>query len=286
MKGWNIVRVEELKQWKGAETEDEGIPHSLVIAENVSAVEFLKKAPERGLLCKIALVGGKVIIYELNSKTHGKVQTEIVRQLGNFNVNHANNGLEVATEVDILLGPNTVRRSDNFLMPRGLPNRPPGQGMDGGTEPYPTFVAEVGYSESLDSLHSLAVEYFNARSTIQVYLAVKIWARRDDNTFSALALLYRRNAPNPTTTPVQAISFGSARIHGNSLNTMPGVIPPLITGNHGALPQACDGGGLPAFHINIPLANLYHGVPGGVPANLQPLGNFQIDLYQIQIVAY
>jgi len=57
MKGWSIHRIDELKQWRGAETENEGVAHHVVIAEGVSIVEFLKKVPDRGIIgCKIALV--------------------------------------------------------------------------------------------------------------------------------------------------------------------------------------------------------------------------------------
>jgi len=41
--------------WRGAETDNESNEHSIVIAENVSLGEFLRKVPERGIGCKIAL---------------------------------------------------------------------------------------------------------------------------------------------------------------------------------------------------------------------------------------
>ena len=103
---------------------------------------------------------------------------------------------------------------------------------------------------------------------------------RAGGAFAALVLLYlRSNAPN--TSPVQAISFGTAPLHGNAVNSMPAIIRPLISGFHGLAPQVCNAAGLPAFQINLPVAELYHGVPpAAVPAELS--ANLQIDLFGIQ----
>jgi len=289
MKGWAVHRIGELRAWRGAETENESHAHHIVIAQNVSLIEFLKKVPERGIFCKIALVDGTVIIYEFQTKTHAKVIAEQLRQFGNFSSNNANNTLDVGDQIDVVLGVGSVQKPDGYVEPKGLPRRPPGQGMDGNdagnTEPYPNLVFEVGVSETVDSLHSLAPLYFShPRTTIRAYLAVKIWEQRNNGTFAALALFYLRTHV-PNTTPVQAISFGTALIHGNALNTMPNLIPPLITGAfHGPAPQMCNAIGLAPFQINVPVAELYHGVPTGVPAGL-PV-NLQIDLFQVQRVAY
>jgi len=154
--------------------------------------------------------------------------------------------------------------------------------LNANNDPYPTLVCEVGLTESVGSLHDRAPEYFSVRTTIRAYFALKIWEARPNGTFASLALLYlRSNVPN--TTPVQAISFGTAPIHGNAENSMPAIILPLISGNHGLAPQACNVRGVPAFQINIPVAELFHGVPGGVPAGLP--ANLQIDLFDVQRVA-
>lgn len=156
--------------------------------------------------------------------------------------------------------------------------------MNANGDPYPTFVFEVGVSECVGSLHNLAPEYFVARTTIRAYLAIKIREKHADGTFAALALLYlRSNVPN--TTPVQAISFGTAPIHGNAVNSMPAIIRPLISGFHGPAPQLCNVRGLRAFQINLSIAELYHGVPAGaVPSGL-PV-SLQIDLFDVQRVVY
>src|SRR5690606_17134331 len=141
------------------------------------------------------------------------------------------------------LGLNSAREPDAALTPRDPPQPPPGQGADSNDEPFPTFVFEVGVSESVGSLHDLASQYFGPRTTIRASLAIKVWEARPDGTFAALALLYlRSNAPN--TTPAQVISFGTAPIHGNAVNSMPAVIRPLISGFHGPALQVCNGRGL------------------------------------------
>ena len=224
-----------------------------------------------------------MIIYEYNSEVHGRVQLEVGRQLGNFNVNNANNSLGVSVELDLMVALNNVRRADGAVKPRGLPQRPAGQGMNANNDPYPTLVIEVGVSENVDSLHGLALEYFSARTRIRAYLALKIWELRNSNTFAALALLYLRNNV-PNSMPVQAISFGTAPIHRHALNSMPQIIPPLIVGNHGPAAVACSAAGLAGFQINIPTAEMYHGVPAGVPVGVP--AQLQIDLFHIQNVAY
>jgi hypothetical protein len=135
--------------------------------------------------------------------------------------------------------------------------RPPGQGINAQNDPYPTLVAEVGLSESVGSLHVLAVEYFDPRTTNRCYLAVKIWPERSDGTFAALALLYLRTN-SPSKIPAQAISFGTAPIHLSAVDTMPNMMSSMITGNHGDVPEVCKAAGIPAFSINIPVAELYH----------------------------
>jgi len=214
---------------------------------------------------------------------HAAVQGQVIGQLHVFNQNSANNTLRPLGETDLILAPNNTRRADAAMEPRGLPQRPPGQGMNPNNDPYPTFVTEFGVSESVDSLHGLALEYFSARTTIRAYLALKIWELRHNNTFAALALLYlRSNVPNSM--PVQAISFGTAPIHGLALNSMPPIILPLIVGNHGPVPVACNAAGLAGFQINIPTADLYLGVPAGIPAGVP--AQLQIDLFPIQRAAY
>lgn len=161
--------------------------------------------------------------------------------------------------------------------------------MNANNDPYPTLVVEVAISESVGSLHALAAQYFNARTTIRAYLAVKVWEQRNDGTFAALALLYLRSN-NPNTTLVQAISFGTSPIHGNSLNSLPPVIHnpnnSIITGViSGPLGQPCNQAGLATFQINMPLAEIYHGVPGSIPAQV-PSAPLQIDLFLLQGVAY
>lgn len=232
-----------------------------------------------------------MIIYELSKVGHGKVGSQIIGALFNWNQNVANDSCSISYDANMDVTPvgapaATIRRPDVLLIPDNLPAPAPGLGMNADNDPYPTFVAEVGISETIGSLHGLADEYFDPRTTIRVYLAVKIWPMRPNGTFAAIALLYLRNNV-PNTTPAQVISFGTAPIHAKALTSMPPVIPPLIVGNHGIAPQVCNAAGLPAFQINLPTAELYHGVPGvpnGVPVGVPAV--LPLDLFQLQRAAY
>jgi hypothetical protein len=184
-------------------------------------------------------------------------------------------------------GQPTVRRPEAYIRPRNLPQPPPGAGADPQNTPYPTLVVEIGLSESTGSLHNLAAEYFDPRTTIRVYIAVKIWPQRPNGTFAALGLLYLRgNVPN--TTPVQAISFGTAQIHQTAINSMPAVIPPLITGNHGFGAPLCNAHNVPGFQITVPPNELYHVVPGGVPVGAAGAAppNLDVDLFELLEMIY
>eukprot|EP01122_Echinamoeba_exundans_P012310 TRINITY_DN5103_c0_g1_i2.p1 TRINITY_DN5103_c0_g1~~TRINITY_DN5103_c0_g1_i2.p1 ORF type:complete len:219 (+),score=29.89 TRINITY_DN5103_c0_g1_i2:615-1271(+) len=208
-----------------------------------------------------------------------------------YNRGPGNRGLIVGHDTDMDLTPvwgqPTVRKPDAYIRPRNLPQPPPGAGADPDDTPYPTVVVEIGLSESTGSLHKLATEYFDSRTTVRVYIAIKIWPRRADGTFAALVLRYLRGN-DPNTTPDQVISFGPGQIHQVALNTMPAVIPPLITGNHRPGAPLCNAFNLPGFRITVPLIELYHGVPGGVPAG--PAGvappNLVVDLFELLEMIY
>jgi len=225
------------------------------------------------------------MIYEYLVGSHGRVQAAVCFQLTDFNEKVANNSFGVAMVVTLDLGSADARATDAAMEPHGLPRRPVGQGMTAHDDSYPTFVVEAAAAETVSSLHNLAPTFFNARTTIQVYLAVKVWEQRDDGTFAALALLYLRSSRTPIS-PVQAISFGTGPIHANALSSMPQAImsTPISGVIDGFGGQLCNQANLEAFQISIPVADLYHGVPGGVPVGLP--SNLLIDLYKVQRVAY
>ena len=108
---------------------------------------------------------------------------------------------------------------------------------------------------------------------MQLYVAIKSYKVKSDETFALLALLYSR-ANVPLTTPLMAISFGTAAVMAERL---PLAIRPLLTGvGFGGPP--CDQAGLAAYQLPLPLASFYHGVPmpPGLPAYLN------LDLFHLQ----
>ncbi|CAG8624699.1 3885_t:CDS:2, partial [Paraglomus brasilianum] len=97
-----------------------------------------------------------------------------------FLIRSWNNQLCNAQEEDLIVGPNSYYTADLTIRPRGLPRPPPGQGSNSEGRPYPTLVVEVGNSESVPSLHDLSTGYFSPRTTIQIYLAIKMFPIRQD----------------------------------------------------------------------------------------------------------
>jgi len=142
---------------------------------------------------------------------------------------------------------------------------------------------KMGLSENLKSLHSLANDYFYANSNVQLYLAIKIWKRRTDRTFVAVALFYQRNASNPLL-PTSIISFGTAPFHPIPIATVNswnwGTPPPHYTGLGIPGTLVCSALAQGGYQIQIPTAALYHRVIGGVPGGLG--ANIPLDLYPIQ----
>jgi len=149
---------------------------------------------------------------------------------------------------------------------------------------FPTVVVEVGISERLSDLDNLAAHWFSARTDIQVYLCVRIWARRQDNTFQAVVMKYQRGAVNPLI-PDTIISFGTGRLSTPTANWCNNQINfPAITGylqanNINSLP-ALGAANSPGYIIQIPAASIYHAVPTGVPIGV-PV-NVPLCLYQLQ----
>ena len=193
-----------------------------------------------------------------------------------FNLNTANDTLVGGTALRLTFGPNNVLEPDGTWKPEGL-GAPPAL-SDGAGVIYPTVVFEVGYTESTVSLHNLAPIYLGPNTSIQLYVAVKIFKRRVGGTFAMLALIYSR-ANAPVTTPVQVISCGTAPIVQRSL---PPLLQPLLTGVGIPPAPACNLAGLPQYQLHLPLASIYQGV--GVPPGL-PL-NFDLDLFQLQRKIY
>jgi hypothetical protein len=61
------------------------------------------------------------------------------------------------------------------------------------------LIVQVGFSESLRSLHGHAANFLSPNTGIQVYLYVKIWKKRADGTRAIVAVVYYRNQAHTIT---------------------------------------------------------------------------------------
>ncbi|RIA97094.1 hypothetical protein C1645_814477 [Glomus cerebriforme] len=243
----------------------------------------------------VRLVKGEVIAYEMPSSVHAFVTQKLASKLENWS-----NQLNVLCELDITTGNNSEYCADIAAEPTQIP--PPAPGY----VPQPTIIIEVAKTESLTSLNDLTVDYFSASAQTnrtQVYLAIKIFNRRQDSTAAMLAILYLCNnqVPNPAlnnpnpppnppamiaianTIPNLAVSFGSA-----PLNSQPAAFINNTDISNGRLigflqrtDIACTAANMPNYQITIP-ANLLF--PGGVPVGVP--NNFVIDLWDVQQKAF
>ena len=140
---------------------------------------------------------------------------------------------------------------------------------------------EIGSTEILGHLHRKVVGYFSLQTTIQLYLAIKLFPPCQNNTFALLALLYSRNNPNPTI-PIIIKSFGTAPLSiptqyylQNTIN-----VPVNIITGVGFGPVPCNMVNIPEYQSAIPTNLLFNGARGGVPIDIPQ--NFYIDLFVLQ----
>jgi len=161
------------------------------------------------------------------------------------------------------------------------------------TRIWPTFILEVGFSDRLIDSHNDAQRWL-ATTQVRVVLIISIWPQRTDGTFQAVAMRYRQPVVAPAAGAAiladQAISFGTARLHHQSVTVLNNLIapappvpaPPTLSGwlAGAALQLPCNAAGLAQYQLLLPTADLFQGVPAGVPAGL--LLNINIDLFEVQ----
>ncbi|RIA98322.1 hypothetical protein C1645_750248 [Glomus cerebriforme] len=262
---------------KEEEEEEEELETGIVVAKNISLETYLNyHKQETGLTVDMRLLDGNVIIYEVPLGPHAAVAGEIGKLMGIWH-----NNLTILGERDVIVDRNTVVRPDASIQPDDLPRPPVGQECDKAGWPYPTVVVEVGLSEGTKSLHDLARRYFDRRTTVQLYLAIKIFGRRRDGTRALLAFLYQRTSSNPGR-PVLVKSFGTAPIDSSTLKFFRrrGVPDQDITGFGRHLAPPCNGPGFQMYQINFPATAIFYGSPAGIPPNL--MNGFDLDLYKLQ----
>lgn len=181
------------------------------------------------------------------------------------------------------MGANRVRTADVAFRPRRRPQPPPGQGSNSLGVPYPTVAIEIASKQTINSLHLTAADYFSPRTTIQIYLGIKLYPPRPNGTVAMVAMLYLRSSPTNTITTV-AISFGTAPIRHNTVSFLRGIGVPdanILGVGRGAPP--CNGPGIPVYCLNLPAVDLYNGDPLGVPG--VAANGWNLDLWHVQVDA-
>jgi hypothetical protein len=110
------------------------------------------------------------------------------------------------------------------------------------------LIVQVGFTESVASLHVHAVNFFAANSGVQVYVFVRIYERRANQTRAMVAAVYHRNQAHP----VSFLSCGDAPLHYTFLRYYTtqflGVVLPVIQQN-GVPPTPANAN---QFVVNIP----------------------------------
>ncbi|CAG8783563.1 25126_t:CDS:2, partial [Dentiscutata erythropus] len=141
------------------------------------------------------------------------------------------------------------------------------------------IMVEIASTESLNHVHEKVAIYFSQRTTIQIYIAIKIFPPHLNGTFALLALLYLRNSSTPSI-PLIAKSFGTAPLHNMTQMYLQDTLH--VQNNSGVEfgEVPCDDANIPQYQIDIPTALLFDDVPDGVPADVPD--NFTIDLWRLK----
>jgi len=209
---------------------------------------------------------GKVYIYEIPKAKHEVAAREIVTII------RENRRQSLQDRGNARMTTSTwSREPDGCLFPVGRTG--PSCDDSWNNNPWPTLIVEIASAEDLDDLHASAQRWLDHNTQVRMVVGIKIWSTHTNGKVSLLALLYLRANPAQ---PIQAISFGTAKIHYTNKNwlTSQGI---AFTGvGTGSVP--CNALGIAQYQLQIPTAELYHGVavPHGVPTNIT------VDLYEIQ----
>jgi len=241
----------------------------VVLARNISLESYQKFCEaEKNLPVKIRLVNGEVIAYEVPLGPHGTTAIQVTQQILRWCYQ-----ITGTAEEDIDVAPNSYFTADITFRPRRLPPPPVGQACNSLGWAFPNMVVEVGYSESIRSLHRWAPFYLSGRTTIMIYLAIKIYP---SNTM--VAMLYQRTSQTPNR-PTIVISFGTRPIHNRVVNFLLNAGVPganiIGVGRHGAPP--CNTSNMALYQLHIPAAEIFHRTPFILPSV-----NFDLDLWEVQ----
>ncbi|GBB92081.1 hypothetical protein RclHR1_01960031 [Rhizophagus clarus] len=260
------------------EEEEDKLESGIIVATNISLETYQNYYKEEAkLTVDMRLLDGNVIIYEVPLGPHAAVGGEFTRLMIMWY-----NNLMVFGDRNVIVSRNSLVRPDVTVQPNDLPQPVAGRECDSTGWPYPTVVMEVGLSEGVNSLHTLARSYFSVRTDIQIYLAIKIYSRRRNGTRAMVAFLYQRS--NFDGRPILVKSFGTAPLRWNTLRFFRNMDVPnqAITGVGRTAPP-CNGPNIPDYQINIPSNEIFRGSPVGIPPNL--VVGFNLDLYRLQRAA-
>jgi hypothetical protein len=245
----------------------------VILAENVSLESYAKFCEsEPKLPVKIRLVNGKIIAYEVTLAPHAVAVFEVSAMLHRWSEQ-----LDGGLAEDLIVSSNSYFTADCTFRPRCLP---PSEACSSPGWPYPNMVVEVGYFESIESLHELAPLYLSQDTTIMIYLAIKIYPfyAHQHGVGPMVAMLYQRSSQTPNI-PTRVISFGNAPLHTNVVNFFINMGVPSVNftgfGRHGASP--CNAPNLPIYQLPIPAAEIFHRTPSIFPSVV-----FNLDLWKLQ----
>ncbi|RGB25792.1 hypothetical protein C1646_771271 [Rhizophagus diaphanus] len=241
----------------------------VVLARNISLESYQNfcKA-EKNIPVKIRLVNGEVVAYEIPLGPHGTAAGTVAASIARWC-----DEVTCTAEEDINVAPNSYFTADYAFRPRRLPPPPVGQACNSLGWAFPNMVLEVGYSESIRSLHRWAPFYISGRTTIMIYLAIKIYPSN-----AMVAMLYQRTSQTPNI-PTIVISFGWAPIHNRVVNFFVNIGVPGVNitgfGRPGAPP--CNTANIPTYQLHIPAVEIFHRTPSILPSI-----NFDLDLWKVQ----
>ncbi|CAB5394807.1 unnamed protein product [Rhizophagus irregularis] len=222
----------------------------VILAENISFESFQNFCEtEPKLPVKIRLVNGTIVAYEVTLTPHGSAVYFI---------------------------------ADLTFRPRRLPPPPPDQACNSSGYAYPNMVVEVGYIESIQSLHELAPFYLSQYTTITIYLAIKLYPSHthqpgEPGVSPMVAMLYQRTSQTPYI-PTRIISFGDAPLHNSTVDFFINMGVPSANftgfGRHGAPP--CNAPNLPVYQLPIPADEIFYRTPSILPDIV-----FNLDLWEV-----
>ncbi|CAG8649511.1 uncharacterized protein OCT59_007715 [Rhizophagus irregularis] len=250
----------------------------VILAENISLESFQNFCEtEPKLPVKIRLVNGTIVAYEVTLTPHGSAVCNV-----NGLAYDWSKQLLGAFAEDLIVGPNSYFIADLTFRPRRLPPPPPDQACNSSGYAYPNMVVEVGYIESIQSLHELAPFYLSQYTTIMIYLAIKLYPSHthqsgEPGVSPMVAMLYQRTSQTPYI-PTRIISFGDAPLHNSTVDLFINMGVPSANftgfGRQGAPP--CNAFNLPVYQLPIPADEIFHRTPSILPDIV-----FNLDLWKV-----